>query len=206
MRPAALIPVVVAAVAVPALAATQPWDEFSGPPDSEKVAAVAPIPDPGKEASPTSEIPQVGLITYQTRRGLVCVAAGLVKDGYVGRAGRKGFHRLNAADAAGSCGDIAENLADFGGIGLAHEGQSEHDLDVTQSVIYGLTASSSTRVRVTWRDGRTETVSVAPTAAPESLQGAEGAFAVAGRPGTLSRDATLELLRPDGTLIHKFSF
>jgi hypothetical protein len=206
VRRSALASVVVVAAGVPALATTQDWGVFSGPRDSEKVAAIAPVPDAGDRRR-ASEVPQVGVISYRSHGGLVCLAAGVLRDGHVGRVGRNGrFYRLSAADAAGACGDIAENLAAFGGIGLAHEGYSEDDPNVTQSVVYGLTASRSTRVRVTWRDGRTETVGVTPTDSPADLHGSEGVFAVPGLPGTNSRGAKLELLRPDDTVIHTFEF
>jgi hypothetical protein len=206
VRRSALVSVVVIAAGVPAIATTQDWDPFSGPRDSEKVAAIAPVPDAGDRRR-ASEVPQVGVMSYRSHGGLVCLAAGVLRDGHVGRLGRNGrFYRLNAANAAGACGDIAENLADFGGIGLAHEGYSEDDASAIQAVVYGLTASRFARVRVTWRDGRTETVAVTPTDAPEELQGAEGVFAVPGLPGTSSRGATLELLRPDDTVMHTFEF
>jgi hypothetical protein len=125
-------------------------------------------------------------------------------DGRVGHVGPNGFHALDPADAPGSCGDIRENLADFGGIALGHEGGSAGDPDVRQAIVYGLVADRSTRVRVTWRDGRTADAAVGFVRDPAPTQGAQGVFVLAAVPGLSLRRARVELLRPDGALLHAF--
>lgn len=190
-----VIPLAIAATAVPALAATRPWeDKYAGPPGSQKLRVEAPAPGPAEETA--------GVLTYSTRSGLVCLAAGPVQDGRVGRFGPTGFYPLDAADAPGQCGDIAQNLADFGGIALAFGGGTVPRREPL--IVYGLVASRDTRVRVTWPNGHAELARVTATDAPAELQGAEGVFAVVAAPDVDLGGTRVELLRPDGTLLHTF--
>jgi hypothetical protein len=191
--------------AVPALAATQPWDEFSGPAGSHKLEAEASVPSAGAEH--TDAAPAVGVITYKSRSGLACLAAGPIENGRVGRYGRTGgFRAFDASEAPGPCGDIRDNLKEFGGIALAHSSGSKMDADLPQGILYGFVADRSTTVRVTWADKRSENAAVRPTASPEELQGAKGTFVLAALPGERLSGARVELLRPDGSLIHVFEF
>jgi hypothetical protein len=190
---------IIAVTAVPALAATRPWeDPYSGPPNSQKLQVQAPVPK-SKDVA--------GVITYRARNGNVCLAAGFVQNGRVGRYNRyRTFDPLDASDAPGQCGDLAQNLIDFGGIALAHGTYANGDPDVPQVIVYGLVRSRMTTVVVTWRDGTRETATITPTDSPEQLQGAEGAYAIAGRPGLQLGGATIELSAPDGTVLHTFEF
>ncbi len=190
---------VIAVTAVPALAATRPWeDPYGGPPNSQKLQVQAPVPESKSVA---------GVMTYRARNGNVCLAAGFVQDGRVGRYNR--YHKIepiDASDAPGQCGDIAQNLIDFGGIALGHGTYANGDPDVRQAIVYGLVRSRMTSVNVTWRDGKRETATVTPTDSPAELQGAEGVYAIAGRPGLQLGGATVELSTPDGTVLHTFEF
>jgi hypothetical protein len=196
MRRGVVVPIVIALAGVPALAATQPWDDFAGAPGSHKIQVKAPVP--------RTETTSVGVISYRTKTGLVCLASGIIKDGRVGRYYRNVFRALDASDAAGQCGDIRQNLLDFGGIALAYGAGSDVSVNEPEKIVYGLVASRSTLVRVTWPDGRTVMAPVTATDSPDDLQGAEGAFAVAVEPGARRGRASVELLRADGTLIHEF--
>lgn len=189
-------PVPTATAPPPVVATPTPDDDpYSGAAGSQVVAATAPIPGSQEVA---------GIITYRTAGGKVCLAAGYVVDARVGRYGRDGrFTPLDAADAAGSCGDIRQNLADFGGIVLGRNDVVPGTSRRAQAIVHGLVASRSTIVTVTWRDGERARARIAPTRAPEDLDGATGAFVLAGRPGVELRGATVELAAPDGTVLHR---
>ncbi|RKQ86137.1 hypothetical protein C8N24_4147 [Solirubrobacter pauli] len=190
-------PVPTATASPPVVATPTPGDDpYRGAPDSQIVAATAPIPGSQDVA---------GILTYRSAGGKACLAAGYVVDARVGRYGRDGrFTPLDAADAPGSCGDIRENLADFGGVVLGRNDVVPGTSRRAQAIVHGLVASRSTRVTVTWRDGERARARVAPTRAPEDLDGATGAFVLAGRPGVELRGATVELTAPDGTVLHRF--
>jgi hypothetical protein len=205
LRRGALVSLAIAVTGVPALAATRPWDVLSGWPGTQKLQAKADVP--AAAAEHPDPAPAVGVMTYRSRGGLVCLAAGPVENGRVGRYGPDGaFRAFDASEAPGPCGDIRQNLDEFGGIALAHSSGSRERANVPQGILYGLVADRSTRARVTWADGRTEIAPVSPVASPKELQGAEGTFVLAPAPGERLGGAQLELVAPSETVLHTFEF
>jgi hypothetical protein len=148
----------------------------------------------------------VGMMTYTTNDGLVCFAAGPTRGGEVGRMGPRGFRALEADEGSGSCGDIQQNLKDFGGIALAHTSGSETDGKLPQGIVYGIVADPSTVIRVTWADGTTEEATPTLTGSPEELQGGTGAFALAAPLGQETSGARVDFVHPNQTVIHSFTF
>jgi hypothetical protein len=176
------------------LAPSPRWSDHTGPAGGGSIEVRTPVPGADGE---------VGVLAYRTNAGRVCLGAGPIQDGRVGRVGRNGFHALDPADAPGSCGEFSENFKDFGGIALARS-QVDGFGDRPQAIVYGLLADASTTVRVTGSDGSAANATVIPVADPDELGGAHAAFAVVAAPGIGSRGAHVQLVRPDGAQIHAF--
>ena len=173
-------------------------DPYSGRRETQSLSATAPDPAGGEAA---------GMLTYRSRGGQVCMISGFVRGGKLGRYGPNGaFSLIDPADGPGSCGDLAENLRDFGGVALATSGVLRGGTAGKQTLVYGLVASRTSTVTVTWRDGTRDEAVVSATDAPEELDGAEGAYVLLSRPGKGSGVARVRITAADGTVLHTFAF
>lgn len=147
--------------------------KYAGLPGAATTATKTQVPPEARAAGSPSDW---GAMVYESRGGLVCVAAGPVVSGRVGRVTEAGgFRPLRAEDAPGNCGDRDDDLTKWGAMVFTHHSPSAPRAQHPVGLAYGVVAPDVERVLVRPPHGSERT---AELSAVSGIEGVSGAFSV----------------------------